>query len=66
MIAIATLTACDGNKFHVDGTIEGASDTTTLVLAPSSNGEWFIIDSIDVDKNGKFSVSAPAVPDVPS
>lgn len=65
MIAIATLTACDGNKFHVDGTIEGASDTTTLVLEQSSNGEWFIIDSIDVDKNGKFSVSAPA-PEVPN
>ena len=65
LIAVAALTACDGNKFHVDGTIEGATDTTTLVLEQSSNGEWFIIDSIDVDKNGKFSVSAPA-PEVPN
>ena len=65
LIAVAMLTACDGNKFHVDGTIEGATDTTTLVLEQSSNGEWFIIDSIDVDKNGKFSVSAPA-PEVPN
>lgn len=65
MLAIAALTACNGNKFRVDGTIEGTNDTTTLVLEQSSNGEWFIIDSIDVDKNGKFSVSAPA-PEVPN
>lgn len=65
MVAISTLTACNGNKFHIDGTIEGASDTTTLVLEQSSNGQWFLVDSVKVDKNGKFSVSAPA-PEVPS
>ena len=65
MIAIVALTACNGNKFHVDGTVEGASDTTTLVLEQSSNGEWLIIDSVKVGKNGKFSISAPA-PEVPS
>ena len=64
LIVLAALTACDGNKFHIDGTIQGASDTTTLVLEQSSNGQWFIIDSVKVDKNGKFSVSAPA-PQVP-
>lgn len=62
--AITMLTACNGNKFHVDGQIDGASDTT-LVLEQSSNGEWFLIDSITVDKNGKFDVSATA-PEVPS
>ena len=65
MVAIATLTACNGNKFHVEGSIEGASDTTTLVLEQSSNGAWFIIDTVKVSKDGKFSVSAP-VPEVPS
>ena len=65
MIAIAALTACNGNKFHIDGTVEGASDTTTLVLEQSSNGEWFLIDSVKVGKDGKFSISAPA-PEVPS
>lgn len=65
MIAIAGLTACNGNKFHVDGVVDGANDSTTLVLEQSSNGEWFVIDTIKVDKNGKFSVSAPA-PEVPS
>lgn len=64
MVAIVALTSCNGNKFHIDGTIDGASDTT-LLLEQSSNGEWFIIDSVKVDKNGKFSVSAEA-PEVPS
>jgi len=65
MVAIVALTACNGNKFQVDGVVEGASDSTTLVLEESSNGEWFIIDSIQVGKDGKFSVSAPA-PEVPN
>ena len=65
LTVLAALTACDGNKFHIDGTIEGASDTTTLVLEQSSNGEWLIVDSIKVDKSGKFSVGVPA-PEVPT
>ena len=65
MTALAALTACNGNKFHIDGTIEGASDTTTLVLEQSSNGQWFLVDSVKVDKNGNFSVSS-AAPEVPS
>ena len=64
MTVLAILSACDGNKFHIDGTIEGAGDST-LVLEQSSNGEWLIIDSIKVGNNGKFSVSVPA-PEVPS
>lgn len=63
--AVAMLTACNGNKFHIEGTVEGAGDTTTLVLEESSNGSWFIIDTVKVDKNGRFSVSAPA-PEVPN
>ena len=62
--AVVALTACNGNKFHIDGSIDGASDTT-LVLEQSSNGEWLIIDSVKVDKGGKFSISATA-PQVPS
>ncbi len=64
MVAIIALTACNGNKFHIDGNIEGASDTT-LVLEQSSNGEWYIIDSVKVDGKGNFSVSSEA-PEVPS
>lgn len=65
LAALAGLTACDGNRFHVDGTIEGASDSVSMVLEQSSNGEWFIVDSVKVSSDGSFSVSAPA-PEVPS
>ena len=65
MIAVMALTACNGNKFHVDGVVEGANDSTTLILEQSSNGEWFILDTVRVDNSGKFSVSAEA-PEVPS
>jgi len=65
MVVIAAMTSCDGNKFQVEGTIDGASDTTALVLEQSSNGEWLIVDSIQVGKDGKYSVSAPA-PMVPN
>ena len=66
MLATVLLASCNGNKFHIDGTIDGASDTTTLVLEQSSNGQWYLIDSVSVDKNGKFSVSAeaPVVPGI--
>ena len=64
MVALIGLTACNGNKFHITGNIDGASDTT-LVLEQSSNGEWLIIDSVKVDKKGAFDISAEA-PEVPS
>ena len=65
MVVIAALTACNGNRFQVNGTIEGATDSIVVVLEQSSNGEWYTIDTVKVDKNGKFSVSAPA-PEVPN
>ena len=65
MLVVVAMTACNGNKFEVEGNIEGASDTVAMVLEQSSNGQWFIIDSVEVKNGGKFSVSAPA-PEVPS
>jgi hypothetical protein len=37
MVAVVALTACNNNKFRIDGTIEGAGDSTTLVLEQSRN-----------------------------
>ena len=66
LLVTLALASCNGNKFSVDGTIEGASDTTTLVLEQSSNGQWFVIDSVSVGKDGSFklSVEAPTVPSI--
>jgi len=64
--AVLALVACNrGGQFKVQGVVDGAGDSTTLVLEQSSNGEWQIIDSIRLGNDGKFSVSAEA-PEVPS
>lgn len=60
LAVVAMMASCSNNKFKVDGTIEGASDTTQMVLEVSSNGYWFPVDSITVGKNGAFSVAAEA------
>lgn len=59
------LVSCDSGKFSVDGKIDGAADTTLLVLEESSNGSWFIVDTVDVNSDGSFSVKAQA-PEYPN
>lgn len=62
---VALLCSCGKAKFTVDGTVEGGGDTTTLVLEYSSNGSWFLVDSITTS-GGDFSVSedAPEYPNI--
>ncbi len=61
-----SLVSCDGNKFKVDGRVEGASDTTQMVLEMSSNGSWFFVDTVAIGSDGRFDVSgeAPEVPNI--
>ena len=59
------LTSCNEGKFKVDGKIEGATDSTLLVLEESSNGNWFVVDTVAVSGDGTFSVKAPA-PEYPN
>ncbi len=62
---VALLCSCGKAKFTVDGTVEGGGDTTKLVLEYSSNGSWFLVDSITTS-NGDFSISedAPEYPNI--
>lgn len=55
-----------GNEYKVSGCIEGASDTTAMVLESSSNGYWFFVDSVKPNSKGEFSVKqeAPEFPGV--
>ena len=64
---IALLCACgNGNKFKVSGTVDGASDTTSLYLEVANNGSWFIIDSTHTNGSGSYSISydAPQYPNI--
>ncbi len=65
-IAAALLASCSGNKFKVSGTINGAGDSTKVVLEESGNGNWFILDTIKTSGNGSFSISreAPQFPGI--
>ncbi len=63
---VAALVACDsGNKFTVDGTVDGGGDTTRLVLEYSTDGMWVMVDSTTTD-GGKFEITgdAPQFPNI--
>lgn len=57
----ATMISCGGsNEFKVDGNIEGAGDSTVMVLESAGSGNWYFVDSVKVKSSGDFAVSAPA------
>ncbi|MBQ7690942.1 MAG: redoxin domain-containing protein [Muribaculaceae bacterium] len=56
------LASCNSNTFKVDGKVDGASDTTQLVLEVSSNGNWFIVDTVAIGADGSFAVTNEAPP----
>ncbi len=64
-VLVALMCSCNGNKFKVSGTVEGAGDTTTLFLETSINGNWLFVDSV-VTSGDKFafSVDAPEYPNI--
>ncbi len=60
VLATILLAACGGNEFKVSGKIEGAGDTTKLVLEVANNGMWLIADSVKPSSDGSFKVTLPA------
>ena len=60
LAVVAMMASCSDNKFSVDGTVDGANDTTQLVLEVSSNGYWLVVDTVTTGRDGKFSVAAEA------
>lgn len=47
-------TACDNDKFHIEGQIEGATDKA-YAIEYAENGVWVVLDSVRTDSDGKFS-----------
>lgn len=54
------MASCNSNQFKVDGTVDGAGDTTKLVLELSTNGYWLIVDTVQTTGNGAFSLACEA------
>ena len=59
-LAALVMVACSGNEFKVSGKIDGASDTTQMVMEVANNGWWLIVDSVKCSKDGSFAISKPA------
>ena len=65
VLAVA-LTACDNNVFKVEGNVEGAADTTKLIVEYAMNDQWVVADTAVTTGNGdfKFAITAPEFPNV--
>lgn len=57
--ATLALGSCSGggSKWQVKGHIEGATDTTAVILEGHNQGYWYTIDTIRPSKNGDFKYS---------
>lgn len=67
VVALAALAAgCGGPEFHVEGTVDGASDRSVVLEKADYAGIWQAIDSTRTDSKGKFKLSyaSPASPEI--
>ena len=67
MLTALSLASCNNRKFHVDGEITNAKDSTLYFENMSLNGP-VVVDSVKLGEDGSFSFSekAPEAPDLPS
>ena len=66
ILAMASLGSCSHSaQWEAKGTVAGGEGREMLLQA-STNGRWYTIDTVEIDKNGKFSVTqSPAgYPDI--
>lgn len=61
----ASLTACNGNTFTIEGNVENADDMS-LILERGINGRWVALDSVRTSASGDFSIDfeAPTAPEI--
>lgn len=59
MLIMLAFTACNKNKFHIEGTITDAKDSTLYLEHMSLDGP-VAIDSVVLDEKGEFSFSGDA------
>ena len=66
ILAMTSLGSCSHSaQWEAKGTVAGGEGREMLLQA-STNGRWYTIDTVEIDKNGKFSVTqSPAgYPDI--
>ncbi len=67
-LVLLAMTACSHHEgWSVKGTLEGASDGTKLAVEACNAGHWYVLDSVDVSKDGRFeykSAEPAAIADI--
>ena len=66
-LATALLAACSGgNQWHLKGNIADLGEQQIAVVEGNNQGYWYLMDTLKVDKNGKFDYSheAQGYPDI--
>lgn len=60
------LWACSNDKFKVKGEIYGGEDKTLILEKSDYHGNWLVVDSTRINRNGGFSISfpSPMAPDI--
>lgn len=56
----------DSNKWHLNGSVEGLTDSDILLVEGSNQGRWYVMDTIHPSANGKFTYAreAQGYPDI--
>lgn len=52
------LTGCSEKKWTAEGTVSGAEGKSMVLEAPNAAGGWYPVDTVEIGKNGSFSVEA--------
>lgn len=63
---VVCLCACSDGKFSVDGTLKEAPQGAVLYLEEANNGNWYLVDSLQVKTSGDFAfeVESPEFPNI--
>ena len=56
LVAIS-LSSCTDKKWYAEGTVSGAEGKEMILEAPNHFGQWYALDTIEIDSHGKFKVS---------
>ncbi len=65
--SLALTASCgSGNKWHLEGRIDGLGENDLVVLEGNNQGYWYPMDTIEIKGNGSFSYSrdAQGYPDI--
>lgn len=56
--AALLIAGCSEKKWTAEGTVGGAEGKSLILEAPNAAGGWYPLDTVEIDKNGEFSVEA--------